>query len=224
MKQALFPLHTILFPGSILPLQIFEQRYLSLIKDCMKQETGFVTVLISEGKEVGATPQIYSTGCHVEIIDWESLPNGLLGISIQAKHRVKLSRCSVRDDGLLLAEATPLESTLESYQQDSDSLPEAFLPLADTLKQLMQHPFAQRYQDSVDYDNIADVCFRLSELLPIDNPEKQLLLETVAYAESLREDYLRMVKDTPITLVYKWLVLELESPTIAERMIKEWMK
>ena len=177
MKQAIFPLHTILFPGGILPLQIFEQRYLSLIKDCMKQETGFVTVLISEGKEVGAAPQIYSTGCYVEIIDWESLPNGLLGVTIQAKYRVKLSACSVRDDGLLLAETTVFESTLESAQHEEDSLPEVFTPLADTLKQLMKHPFAERYQEAVDYNNVADVCFRLSELLPIGNREKQQLLE-----------------------------------------------
>ena len=177
MKRAIFPLHTILFPGGILPLQIFEQRYLNLIKDCMKQETGFVTVLISEGKEVGAAPQIYSTGCYVEIIDWESLPNGLLGISIQAKYRVRLSECTVRDDGLLLAEATAFESTLESAQQDEGNLPEVFIPLADTLKQLMKHPFAERYQEDVDYNNVADVCFRLSELLPIGNREKQQLLE-----------------------------------------------
>jgi len=177
MNQALFPLHTILFPGGILPLQIFEQRYLSLIKECMKQETGFVTVLISEGKEVGSAPQIYSTGCYVEITDWESLPNGLLGISIQAKYRVRLSACSVRDDGLLLAEATPFESTLESAQQEGGPLPEVFAPLADTLKQLMKHPFAEHYQQAVDYNNVADVCFRLSELLPIGNREKQQLLE-----------------------------------------------
>jgi Lon protease-like protein len=70
MKHALFPLNTVLFPGSTLPLQIFEQRYLTLIKDCMKQQNGFVTVLISEGKEVRKTPHIYSTGCYVEGIDW----------------------------------------------------------------------------------------------------------------------------------------------------------
>ena len=174
MKLALFPLNTVMFPGSILPLQIFEQRYLNLIKDCMKQETGFVTVLISEGKEVGSTPQIYCTGCYVDIIDWDSLPNGLLGISIQAKHRVRLSNSSVKDDGLLLAEANPVKSTLDNRPP----LPEAFKPLPETLKQLLSHPFAAQYKDKVDFNNTADVCYRLSELLPISNKQKQLLLET----------------------------------------------
>ena len=174
MKLALFPLNTVLFPGSILPLQIFEQRYLNLIKECMRQQTGFVTVLISEGREVGAAPQIYSVGCYVEIIDWQSLANGLLGISIQAKYRVRLSHSSVRDDGLLFAEAATVKNDLEDNRQ----LPPAFEPLAEVLRQLLQHPFAQHYQHGINYLSAADVCFRLSELLPVSNRHKQLLLES----------------------------------------------
>jgi len=181
MKCALFPLNTVMFPGSILPLQIFEQRYLQLIKDCMKQQTGFVVVLISEGKEVESTPQIYCTGCYVEIIDWEPLPGGLLGISIQAKQRVRLSNSSVRDDGLLLAETSRIESTLENNL----ALPEAFKPLSDTLKQLLDHPFAEQYKNKVDFSNTADICYRLGELLPISNKQKQLLLETETAQEML---------------------------------------
>jgi uncharacterized protein len=174
MKHALFPLNTVLFPGSILPLQIFEQRYLNLIKDCMKQQTGFVVVLISEGKEVGAAPQIYSTGCYVDIIDWESLDNGLLGVTVKAKYRVHLSNSSARDDGLLFAEATQQVSTLDN----NPVLPDAFKALPETLKLLLNHPFAERYKDRVDFNNTADICYRLGELLPVSNKEKQLLLES----------------------------------------------
>lgn len=181
MKQALFPLNTVVFPGSILPLKIFEQRYLTLIKDCMKQQTGFVIVLISEGKEVGMAPQIYCTGCYVEIIDWQSLNGGLLGISVQAKHRVRLSNSSVRDDGLLLAGATPIETPLDKMGNP----PAAFAPLIDTLKQLLNHPFAQHYTDRINYRDAADICYRLSELLPIANKHKQQLLETETVEQML---------------------------------------
>lgn len=174
MKHALFPLNTVLFPGSILPLQIFEQRYLSLVKDCMKQQSGFVTVLISAGKEVGAAPQIYRVGCYVEIIDWSSLDNGLLGITIQAKHRVRLTHSSVRDDGLLFAETAAFESDLEEQTPPA----ETFEALATTLKQLLKHPYAQHYADEINFDKATDVCFHLSELLPISNRQKQLLLES----------------------------------------------
>lgn len=181
MKQALFPLNTVVFPGSILPLKIFEQRYLTLIKDCMKQQTGFVIVLISEGNEVGKTPQIYCTGCYVEIIDWQSLDGGLLGISVQAKYRVRLSNSTVRDDGLLLAEATPIATPLDNMHD----LPEAFDSLADTLKQLLNHPFAQHYKDRINFSDAADICYRLSELLPISNRHKQQLLETETIEQML---------------------------------------
>jgi Lon protease-like protein len=157
-----------------LPLQIFEQRYLNLIKECMKQQTGFVTVLISAGKEVGETPQIYRVGCYVDIVDWQSLPNGLLGITIQARYRVRLSDSSVRDDGLLFAETTSLETAFD----DSLQLPQGFEPLSATLQQLLKHPYAQRYEGTVNFDKASDICFRLSELLPISNKHKQLLLES----------------------------------------------
>ncbi|MBL4711477.1 MAG: LON peptidase substrate-binding domain-containing protein [Gammaproteobacteria bacterium] len=181
MKLALFPLNTVLFPGSILPLQLFEQRYLNLIKECMKKETGFVTVLIREGKEVGSTPKIYCTGCYVEIIDWESLPSGLLGISIQAKHRVQLTNNTVRDDGLLFAQTTTFISALDQ----NPPMPDVFKPLTETLKQLLEHPFAVQYKQHMDFNNTAAICYRLSELLPISNKQKQRLLETESTEQML---------------------------------------
>jgi len=174
MKHALFPLNTVLFPGSILPLKIFEQRYLTLIKDCMKQQTGFISVLISDGKEVGATPTIYCTGCYVDIIDWQSLPNGLLGVTVQAAYRAQLSNSTVRDDGLLLAETKPFTSDLD----EKKPLPQAFSALTDTLKQLLNHPFAEQYQNKIDFHSASDICYRLAELLPLSNKQKQLLLES----------------------------------------------
>ena len=85
-RSALFPLNSVLFPGCTLPLQIFEQRYLRLIKTCMRDNHGFVVILISVGKEVGDTPETYSIGTYVEIVDWEMLENGLLGVTLSLIH------------------------------------------------------------------------------------------------------------------------------------------
>ena len=140
----------------------------------MKQQSGFVIVLISKGNEVGSRPEIYSTGCYVEIIDWQALSGGLLGITVKAMHRVHLSSCSARDDGLLLAEAEPFITGLDN----THALPEAYRVLADTLEKLLDHPFAQQYKNRIDFNNAADVCYRLAELLPVNNRQKQHLLET----------------------------------------------
>ncbi len=56
MSLPLFPLNTVLFPGCILDLQIFEARYLDMIGRCMKQGGGFGVVCILEAKEVGIAP------------------------------------------------------------------------------------------------------------------------------------------------------------------------
>jgi len=173
--QAFFPLDTVLFPGGILPLQIFEQRYLNLVKSCMKNELGFVVVLISSGKEVNDAPEIHRIGTYVKIIDWESLDNGLLGITIQGVRRVQLQSTSAKDDGLLVGRVIELGSC----DEQSVVLNNKYDDLIKTLQQLSKHPFvAQRYS-SIDFSSAHTVCNRLSEFLPISNLVKQELLETL---------------------------------------------
>ncbi len=173
--HSLFPLDTVLFPGGILPLRIFEQRYLSLIKSCMKSDLGFVVVLISSGKEVNDVPEIHRIGTYVKIIDWESLDNGLLGITIQGVRRVQLHSTTAKDDGLLAG----VVSELVSNDEQAVVLNNKHDDLVKTLQQLSKHPFvAQRYSD-IDFSCATTVCNRLSELLPIPNLVKQELLETL---------------------------------------------
>lgn len=173
-RVALFPLHTVLFPGCTLPLQIFEQRYLRLVRDCLQHEHGFAVVLISAGKEVGDSPEVFSTGCYVEITDWETLENGLLGITIQARHRVHVTNPCAQDDGLIMAESMPLE---EEYSHKDDLLDE-YSDLIDTLKHLEKHPYVSMQKLMFDYDDSLDISNKLSYLLPVSNQAKQTLLET----------------------------------------------
>ena len=72
MSLALFPLNTVLFPGCVLDLQIFEARYLDMISRCMKQGAGFGVVCILEGDEVGLAPEGYALiGCEARITDFQ---------------------------------------------------------------------------------------------------------------------------------------------------------
>ena len=172
-RYPLFPLNTVLFPDCKLPLQIFEQRYLRLVKECMRDDEGFVVVLISEGNEVGGAPSIYSTGTWVKITDWKQLDNGLLGITITAQDRVRVDRPSAQDDGLLTAEVYPLSS-----RTDAPELLDQYQDLIGTLKQLEEHPWTRQFDLTIDYASSDDVCNKLSYLLPIPGVDKQSLLET----------------------------------------------
>lgn len=172
-RVALFPLHTVLFPGCTLPLKIFEQRYLRLVKTCLQNETGFVVVLISAGKEVGERPEVFTVGCYVDIVDWEPLDNGLLGITIEGRHRVAIAKPCAQDDGLLMAQVKPLHDEITSQPL----LLEEYSDLVDTLKHLEQHPFISSQKMRFNYNNCLDVCNKLSYLLPTSNQVRQSLLE-----------------------------------------------
>ena len=82
----LFPLGTTLLPYGRMPLQIFERRYIDLIAQCMREGTGFGVVQLRRGSEVGQggidAPDIAAVGCFARIVDWDQLPNQLLGITI----------------------------------------------------------------------------------------------------------------------------------------------
>jgi Lon protease-like protein len=190
-RSALFPLNTVLFPGCTLPLQIFEQRYMRLIKSCLRDNHGFVVILISAGKEVGDTPETYSIGSYVDIVDWEMLENGLFGITIEAKHRVRVTNPSALDDGLMTGEIETLPQPEQADSNFISNIPD----LVETLRLLEQHPYIEKQAMEIDYSSVQDVCYKLSQLLPLDPLIKQSLLEindTTEKVDRLRDLIQRM--------------------------------
>lgn len=177
----LFPLNTVLFPGSILQLKIFEQRYLSLVKSCMKNTHGFVVVLINDGHEVNDTPTIHCIGTYVEITDFETLDNGLLGITIKAKHKVMIKNTTAQHDGLLNGD---VEKIPEDDTADQELLDD-YHHLKEVLESLIQHPLLIKQYTDVDYDSAVETSYRLSEFLPTSNINKQALLETIDVKDRL---------------------------------------
>lgn len=67
----LFPLGTVLFPAGVLPLRVFEQRYLEMAKACLRDGTPFGVCRIREGVEVGAPATPDSVGCLARIVHWD---------------------------------------------------------------------------------------------------------------------------------------------------------
>lgn len=169
-RLPLFPLHTVLFPGCELPLQIFEQRYIRLVKESLRDNTGFIVTLIQNGDEVGSQPELFTIGNYVTISDWETLDNGLLGIAITSHRRVRIDQPNAQHDGLLTAAVYELPE-----QEPSDEIISEYSDLTDTLKQLHEHSLHQNL--NIDYEDSTDIINKLSYLLPISNLNKQTLLE-----------------------------------------------
>jgi len=101
MRLPLFPLDTVLFPGCILDLQLFEARYLDMISRCLKADHGFGVVRILQGLEVGPAATAFAgIGCEAVIRDWQQQPNGLLGIRVEGQRRFDIERTEVQADQL----------------------------------------------------------------------------------------------------------------------------
>jgi Lon protease-like protein len=170
----LFPLGSVLLPGGRMPLQIFERRYLDLVRDCLKQDVGFGQVWICQGAEVvqaGARElQLGTVGTYARIVDWDSLPNGLLGVTIEGQERFRLNATSVRDDGLLIGQVE-MEPPRPACELD-----ERWSSLLDVLTNLEQHPHVKRLGIHADHGDGWQVASVLVQLLPVDEALKYELL------------------------------------------------
>jgi Lon protease-like protein len=167
----LFPLRTVLMPGGLLPLQIFEPRYLDLVRECARHDSGFGVCLILQGSEAGTPPQHAGIGTVARIEDFNTLPNGLLGILARGESRFRIHRTRVRDNGLLVGEVEWL------HDGPPRSIPDEYLVLAQVLERIMEK-VGENYPDwdKESLDDCLWVGYRLAELLPLDNLEKQSLL------------------------------------------------
>jgi Lon protease-like protein len=175
----LFPLSAVLLPGGRMPLQIFEQRYLDLVRDSMKSSEPFGVVWIRRGAEVASvgagSPDLGDYGTCARIVDWDQLPNGLLGITVEGTHRFELIDTSVRDNGLVVGEVS-MQDTPEARPMEGE-----WQSLSEVLRSLETHPHVQRLNLSVDHDNAWSVGYTLLQLLPVEERLKHELLglETV---------------------------------------------
>ena len=174
----LFPLRVVMFPRGRLNLQIFERRYIDLVTHCMRTSTGFGICLLKEGEEViqeGTNQTIHRTGTYSNIIDWDQLENGLLGITVEGSAKFSIEDCWQSDSGVLQGNVQFNET--DNVGRETIPLDDQYTALADLLQNLESHPLVEQKKLIIDYNNLWDLGWRLSELIPIEIEQKQQLLE-----------------------------------------------
>ena len=171
MSLALFPLNTVLFPGCILDLQIFEARYLDMISRCMKQSSGFGVVCILEGQEVGEAPQGFALiGCEALIRDFQQQDNGLLGIRVEGGRRFRVLSSELQRDQLTIAEVQWLDEIPEQpLQVEHDDW-------VALLKALAEHPLIAALNMGSEATGQQSLANQLAYLLPLSELDKIDLL------------------------------------------------
>ncbi|NGZ83568.1 LON peptidase substrate-binding domain-containing protein [Duganella aceris] len=176
----LFPLNTILFPDGHLPLQVFEVRYLDLIKRCIARGEEFGVVSLLDGSEV-RLPEKHETlsaaGTMARIIDWTAPLPGLLQISCIGTTRFQVRSAEQLKHGLWMAEveevAEDMVVPIPTEQQDvANALGALIRSLQKKQISTANMPLAPPYR----LDEAGWVANRWCELLRLDLEEKQRLL------------------------------------------------
>jgi len=177
MDLPLFPLNTVLFPGCVLDLQIFEARYLDMIGRCMKQGSGFGVVCLLEGREAGDGGVRHAAlGCEAVVVDFNQQSNGLLGIRVQGRRRFRVAASHVEPDQLIVGEVEFLkEHREEPLSSDEDDL-------VALLHALAEHPMVEslnmidRESRHGTEDTQQSLANKLAYLLPFLDDDKLKLL------------------------------------------------
>lgn len=173
----LFPLQSVLFPGGLLGLKVFEARYLDLVGSCLREQRPFGVVLLKQGSEVrraGEPVALEGVGCMAELIEADSPQPGILQVRCRGTQRFETLGTEQQPDGLWVAQVRRLP-------EDERVLPtEALLGSAKglasaiaALKQQGAEPFLEPYQ----FDSSGWLANRWCEILPISAAAKQKLME-----------------------------------------------
>lgn len=193
LEVPLFPLNTVLFPEGLLPLRIFERRYLDMVRDCARDDSPFGVCLTQDSEASGAAVGAAETGTLARITDWYTLEDGLLGVSATGAERFVTEEAWREPDGLVRARVRLLP------EPPRTAVPEAYALLSEVLDRFMDK-VGEHYPQftAAHLQDAAWVGYRLAELLPLSGVEKQHLLELddpVARLQVLLETLPRFQRD-----------------------------
>tara|TARA_B100000315_G_scaffold144532_1_gene133470 strand:+ start:676 stop:1266 length:591 start_codon:yes stop_codon:yes gene_type:complete len=165
----IFPLRTVLFPASRIPLRIFEPRYLDMVSSCLRSNTEFGVVLSKEVMQPGMY-ETYNIGTLASIIDWSQDKDGLLNITVIGSNKFELISLSKKEDGLNIADINILE------QEKDFKAPPHFDNMIRLLEAILED--IDLFDDlDKQFESASWVSFRFAEILPLKIEDKQKCLE-----------------------------------------------
>lgn len=175
MRVPLFPLKTVLFPGGVLPLKVFEQRYIDMSKDCLANEGEFGVCLLTSGDEVmrqgGAAPEFSAIGTLARITQWDMPQLGILHLRTVGGERFRVRSHETAPSGLVLADIATMAAEPPLAMATGDA------PMVRLLELIASRVGPANFPADPSYDDASWVSFRLAEYLPLPLPIKQTMLE-----------------------------------------------
>ncbi len=173
MRIPLFPLSTVLFPGTTLPLHIFEPRYREMIGRCLEHDESFGICLILEGEEVGGPAVPHRIGTEAAIIACQRFADGRYDIVVEGRRRFEVVNVD-RAKPYLRAEVRFLEETDGAQDQTlAEAVATMFEGVLEPLELSGQAIVDETWKD-LDGRSLS---YKVASALPIGEDAKQELLE-----------------------------------------------
>jgi Lon protease-like protein len=184
IEISLFPLNTVLFPGQVLPLHIFEDRYRLMIRQCLAEENPFGVVLIRRGLEIGETAEPYMVGTIARIRESTHLPDGTMNIVSVGMERFRIRRL-IHDQPYLRGEVETFPMTESPDAEAVSALTHRVSQLAVRYIELIAEAAGLHIKVDTVPDTPQQVGYLAAVAMQIDNKEKQSLLDSVSPADIL---------------------------------------
>ncbi|HJU71881.1 MAG TPA: LON peptidase substrate-binding domain-containing protein [Paucimonas sp.] len=178
----LFPLKTVLFPGGVLPLKVFETRYIDMVRTCMKNNAPFGIVLIRSGQEVGAAAEPETVGTLARIVRLDMPTLGVMMLRTQGEERFRIVQTRVLPDQRLEARIAPIAPDIDGPVTAMHvACAKALKIVIDDIEAKGQTQQADAFESPfahpLQFDSAGWVANRWGEILPIPLKARQKLLE-----------------------------------------------
>jgi Lon protease-like protein len=173
----IFALGTVLFPQGVLPLRVFETRYVDMVRGCLREERCFGVCLITAGNEVGEPAEHEAIGCFARIRAWDMEQPGVLQIWAHGEGRFRVLERETRPDGLVVAEVDPIPDDLDEPLPDEfDDCRRLLHRIVADIVEREADPLRRLVAEPYRFDSLVWVSNRLAEFLPLPGHGKQSLM------------------------------------------------
>jgi len=182
---AIFPLsNAIFFPRTILPLNIFEDRYIQLVNDCMKEERIFG--MVQPKSKNGSSPEVYDVGCLGKIISFNETADSRFVISLSGIIRFRIKK-EVDEKKLYRKFDVDYSEFLDDLDHEKNQMASYnkvnFLNKLKTYFQKINFPIDYKELAKLNLDQlISTVCM----ISPFSIEEKQKLIETLKIEDKIK--------------------------------------
>ena len=180
----LFPLNTVLFPNASLPLQIFEERYKSMLQHCLDDDSKFGVVLIKSGSDVGEPAVPHSTGTVANIVQVNRVEGGRMFIGVTGERRFRIKSITQR--------RPYMGAQVELLDEQEEWLPptemEAVrLAVTEHMRLIIGQRGGWLRESQMPSDPVA-LSYMIAGILQIGVDEKQVLLEEASASRRLESE------------------------------------